>query len=130
MCALALSACSSSDVANGDALASGGATATMSGGSPIADAMLSAHNAARAAVVPAPAAPLPSLAWSSEIASAAQAWANGCTFQHSGGKYGENIYASAGASTTPRDVVDSWVGEAKDYDYAANSCSATCGHYT
>jgi len=51
-------------------------------------------------------------------------------FKHSGGQYGENIYASAGSNTTPADVVDSWVSEAKDYDYAANSCAGTCGHYT
>lgn len=60
----------------------------------------------------------------------AQGWADRCEFKHSGGKYGENIYASAGANTTSQDVVDSWMGEADQYDYAANSCAGTCGHYT
>lgn len=26
--------------------------------------------------------------------------------------------------------VASWVNEKKDYDYASNSCSGVCGHYT
>jgi uncharacterized protein YkwD len=92
--------------------------------------MTAAHNAARAAVSPAATPAIPPLTWSSEIAATAQAWADGCKFEHSSGKYGENLYASGGANTTPEDVVGSWVGEAKDYDYAANSCSGVCGHYT
>jgi hypothetical protein len=27
-------------------------------------------------------------------------------------------------------VVDAWVSEQSDYDYAADSCRGTCGHYT
>jgi hypothetical protein len=46
------------------------------------------------------------------------------------GKYGENLYAAAGKSAAPQEVVDSWVSEVADYDYAANSCSGVCGHYT
>jgi uncharacterized protein YkwD len=90
-----------------------------------------AHNAARAAVVPAANPAIPPLMWSSTVASTAQAWADKCNFKHSGGKYGENIYATSG-SATPADVVGSWVGEAKDYDYATNTCGAgkVCGHYT
>ena len=114
---------------SGDA-PTGGAPATGGAHSPIEDSILSAHNSARAAVTPAPAAEIPALTWSSDVAAAAQAWADRCVFKHSGGQLGENIYASAGASTTPQDVVDSWVSEAKDYDYVANSCAATCGHYT
>ncbi len=92
--------------------------------------MTAAHNAARAAVSPAASPAIAPLAWSSDLAATAQAWANGCKFQHSAGKYGENLYASAGQNVSPADVVASWVGEAKDYDYAANSCSGVCGHYT
>ncbi|MEO7034731.1 MAG: CAP domain-containing protein [Polyangiaceae bacterium] len=92
--------------------------------------MTAAHNAARAAVMPAATPAIPPLGWSAELAATAQAWAAGCKFQHSGGKYGEDLYASAGQAVTPQAVVDSWVGEAKDYDYAANSCSGVCGHYT
>lgn len=92
--------------------------------------MTAAHNAARAAVTPAASPTIPPLVWSSEVAQTAQAWAERCKFEHSGGKYGENIYASAGKSASPADVVESWVSEAKNYDYAANSCSDVCGHYT
>ena len=91
--------------------------------------MTAAHNAARAAVAGAN-PPIPPLTWSADVAATAQAWADKCMFDHSGGKYGENIYASGGSTPTPADVVNSWVGEAKDYNYANNSCSGTCGHYT
>ena len=92
--------------------------------------MTAAHNAARAAVMPAASPAIPPLVWSSTVAASAQAWADQCNFKHSGNPYGENIYAAAGQVATPQQVVDSWVGEAKNYDYAANSCTGTCGHYT
>ena len=90
-----------------------------------------AHNAARAAVSPAPATPIPPLAWSSAVAATAEAWASGCEFVHNPNSgYGENIYATSG-SATPADVVADWVAEKSGYDYATNSCSkSTCGHYT
>ncbi len=92
--------------------------------------MLEAHNEARAAVSPAPSSPMPALSWDSTVAATAQAHADACVFEHSSGSgYGENIYASSGQSS-PADVVGSWVSEKKDYDYASNSCSGTCGHYT
>jgi pathogenesis-related protein 1 len=135
-----LAACSSSDTPNGNGAAgaaNGSAGASSGGASAAGDSepatqmgMTAAHNAARAAVSPAANPAIAPLTWSSEIAATAQAWADGCKFQHSAGKYGENLYASGGANTTPQDVVASWVGEAKDYDYAANSCSGVCGHYT
>lgn len=87
------------------------------------------HNLARESVSPAASSPLPALAWSSTLAATAQAWADGCKFSHSGGPYGENIYATSGTST-PTDVVGSWVSEKSKYNYANNSCSGTCGHYT
>jgi len=92
--------------------------------------MTAAHNAARGRVMPAASPEIPPLIWSANIATTAQAWAERCVFEHSGGKYGENIYASAGKDASASDVVASWASEAKDYDYATNSCSGTCGHYT
>jgi pathogenesis-related protein 1 len=89
-----------------------------------------AHNAARAAVTPAATPAIPNLTWSSAIAATAQAYAEQCKFEHSMGKYGENLYAAAGKDASGQDVVDSWVSEAANYDYAANSCSGVCGHYT
>lgn len=91
-----------------------------------------AHNAARAAVSPAASTPIPPLEWSSDLAAVAQAYAENCVFEHSGGQYGENLYAESGLNATPQDVVDAWVSEDADYDYDSNSCNvgAVCGHYT
>ncbi len=91
--------------------------------------MTAAHNAARASVNPPASTPIPPLVWSGEVAAVAQAYAEKCVFEHSQSPYGENLYASSGSST-PADVVTSWVSEAADYDYASNNCSGICGHYT
>jgi pathogenesis-related protein 1 len=91
--------------------------------------MTAAHNAARAAVVPSATPPLPAMAWSSTVAASAQAWANNCVFADTGPPYGSNAFAGTG-KYTPAQVVASWVSEDADYDYAANTCSADCGHYT
>ena len=88
-----------------------------------------AHNSARAAVSPPAATPIPPLTWSGTVAATAQAWADKCQFMHSGGQYGENLFASSGKST-PAAVVADWVSEDAKYNYAANSCSDVCGHYT
>lgn len=92
--------------------------------------MTAAHNAVRASVSPAANPAIPPLVWSQAVAATAQAWADHCKFEHSGGKYGENIYATAGKKATPADVVKSWADEAAHYDYATNGCNDVCGHYT
>ncbi len=118
--ALSLAACSSNDGSG-------------SGDTEPADVagITAAHNAARAAVMPAASPAIPPLTWSGTVADTAQAWANNCVFMHSGGMYGENLYAGT-APAMPGDVVDDWVNEDKNYDYATNTCSAgeVCGHYT
>ena len=134
LCAMgAATGCSSDDSdSSGSSGSSGSAGASGSSGGGEAGALngiTAAHNAARDNVSPAAATPIPHLAWSSTIAATAQAYAEQCVFSHSGGQYGENLYATTG-SATAQDVVDSWVGESASYDYASNSCSATCGHYT
>ena len=92
-----------------------------------------AHNDARRAKGVA------DLTWSSELAAAAQSWADqmaeGCFFKHSGNGYGENLYgASPAGRATGADAVTGWVSEEQWYDYASNTCSAppddSCGHYT
>lgn len=92
--------------------------------------MTAAHNAARASVSPPASPAIPPLVWDGGIAAVAQAYAENCVFKHSSNQYGENLFASAGGGTTPQSVVDSWVSEAADYNYASNSCSGVCGHYT
>ena len=69
------------------------------------------------------------------MAAYAQAYSEKCTWKHSMGAYGENIYASFGSHPTPADVVDAWVSEVAAYDYPTNACNPTssiteCGHYT
>jgi len=101
-----------------------------------AQAWLDAHNGVRRSPQPPPPAPLPMLTWSAAAAQVAQAWADGCNYAHNGGRgfRGENIAATAPPNA--RDlgfVVSQWgPAEAKDYDYASNTCAPgkQCGHYT
>ena len=89
-----------------------------------------AHNAARQNVQPPADPAIPPLGWSDDLAAVARGHAEKCTFEHSGGPFGENLFAAVGVVPTPQDVVNSWVSEVADYDYASNSCSGVCGHYT
>jgi uncharacterized protein YkwD len=88
-----------------------------------------AHNAARAHVSPAASPAIPDLVWSASLSAVAQAYADRCVFEHSHGTYGETLYASTNG-TAPADVVDSWVSEDAHYDYATDTCTDVCGHYT
>ncbi len=109
-------------------------------------AFLAEHNRVRTRLndhkMPAPvgfqpiaAPPLAPLSWDTTIASGAQAWADGCSHEHSGAPgLGENLYYSAGGAPTPATAVASWESESVDYTYAAigdpvNNQSAI-GHYT
>ena len=103
-------------------------------------ALLSAHNQWRAKVG------VPELQWSDKLAGMARQWAeqlaaSNCDHRHSGkAGYGENIYFASpvtwsNGSTevqkiSPQHVVDDWGTESRSYDYASNSCSGVCGHYT
>lgn len=95
----------------------------------MAERMLAAHNAARAAVKTKP------LVWSDKLAAAAQEWANviitrpGLVHERKS-KYGQNLYEMVGAKVTPEEVVKRWMSEASDYNYKNNRCRADCGHYT
>jgi pathogenesis-related protein 1 len=96
-------------------------------------AMLDAHNQVRASAQPAPSPALPPLHWSEDATATAREWANGCTFSHNPGlgDLGENIGAFYPVgSGTPQSVVQSWAAEAQNYDYATDTCSSACGHYT
>lgn len=99
---------------------------------PALKGIVAAHNAARAAVVPAPSTPLPPMEWSESDAAVAKAYAAKCVFAHNAGRgpRGENLYANSGGTKTPAAVVGSWVSEAKNYNYATNICVGVCGHYT
>jgi uncharacterized protein YkwD len=93
-----------------------------------------AHNSVRAAVG------VPALRWNGELANLATSFIADCVFDHStnaersnkaGFAYiGENLYQSGGFKPTGKQVSDAWASEIADYDYASNSCSGVCGHYT
>jgi hypothetical protein len=98
---------------------------------PMLEGITAAHNVVRANVQPPASTPIPDLVWDPALAAVAQAWADACTFEHSSNGYGENLFASAGdPPPTAQDVVDDWAAEAPNYDYASNTCSGSCGHYT
>jgi len=114
----------------GGASGSGGSSACPEVASQLCG-MTAQHNQARANVNPVPTTPLPSMSWDATVAAAAQAWADQCNFSHYTAGYGQNLYASAGGGApSPAAVVTSWVSEVSNYNYSANSCSGTCGHYT
>lgn len=94
--------------------------------------IVAAHNLARSRVSPAAATPIPALNWSDSDAAVAKAYAAKCVFQHNPnrGPRGENLYAASGGTNTPEKVVGSWESEKAQYNYANNSCSGVCGHYT
>lgn len=94
-------------------------------------AFLTPHNAARSRVG------VPPLKWSNTLATYARKYAYSqrgkCRpLTHSQGQYGENLFWGYGKAWTPREAVNFWVGEAKDYRYSTNSCTPgkMCGHYT
>jgi hypothetical protein len=93
--------------------------------------MTAAHNSARAAVMPAANPALPTVSWSATVAASAQAFVEGCVFADTGPPYGSNAFAGTG-TYTPAQVVQSWVSEDANYDYATNTCTPgqQCGHYT
>src|SRR5262245_36010403 len=51
----------------------------------VAQELVDSHNDVRATPAPAPAPALDDLVWDDELAATAQAWANGCKFEHSQG---------------------------------------------
>jgi hypothetical protein len=94
---------------------------------------LSVHNCVRRSAKPAAAPPIAPLHWSDDIARTAERHARQCVWAHSHTQgLGENIHASAPWSAAETEAAIDWVAEARDYDYATNTCAkgAVCGHYT
>lgn len=93
--------------------------------------MLDAQNAVRARVGVRP------LVWSEKLAHVAQEWADTLvkegSFRHRpNSPWGQNLYAVMGTEFLPQQIVNGWAEEAKDFDFAANTCKEghMCGHYT
>jgi uncharacterized protein YkwD len=91
---------------------------------------LFSHNQMRAAHC------APPLVWSVEVAARAQAWADelaasGCAFEHSHGRYGENLALGiAGVHDDPREIVFLWYDEVAEYDFHRGGFSRATGHFT
>ena len=82
-----------------------------------------------------PWAPLPPVAWSDEVATAAQAWADHlretrkCGLLHSDTRDGENL--AAGKKMDAEGAVRMWAGEINKYSYAPKyEFDKRSGHYT
>jgi uncharacterized protein YkwD len=109
-------------------LASGPPPEPLAGPSPDAAAILAAHNDSRARHCASP------LAWSADLAQTAQRWADrlarSCSLQHSGGRYGENLWAGTAGAFPARQVADAWYGEASKYDFERPGFSMQTGHFT
>lgn len=100
-----------------------------------------AHNAVRAMVQTSPA--LPKMTWNKDLAATAAAWVAMCKdtdgnglIDHNDGRstghpyyVGENVFGGSG-NVTAQQAVDLWASEKASYNYANNSCSGVCGHYT
>ncbi len=93
------------------------------------DAYLAAHNAYRAQHC------APPLRWSDELARVAQAWADalradGCAFEHSKTRYGENLAAGTSGALDPASTTAMWYREVDAYDFARPAFSMETGHFT
>lgn len=111
-------------------------------GSNFKDEILCAHNARRGTFpTPTPEPAIPGLEWDEALADIAADYAAQCIWQHNAnrsdnypGYVGENLALfSSGyqVSELPERTLSLWVeNEMPDYDYASNTCTGVCGHYT
>jgi len=97
---------------------------------------LAIHNCARRTAIPKPNPAMTPLRRSTGIAATAQAYADQCTWGHSGTSgLGENLYAYSEWGAHHTQAAAAWAEEQAYYHYASNTCSAptppgSCGHYT
>ena len=79
---------------------------------------------------------MPPLAWDDTLAATAQEWAN--RIAASGAvppphrAAGENLFWGTAGQWQPKDVLEIWEGESKNYDRATNTCAPgkNCVHFT
>lgn len=88
--------------------------------------VLAAHNALRAKHG------VPPLSWSSSLAETAQAWADGCKFEHSSTGLGENLAQGTTGAYSPGSFVNDWYSEISSYDFTtgASTDGNDVGHFT
>jgi len=83
--------------------------------------MLDAHNKYRAKHG------VSEFAWSDDLASFAFDHASTCVFEHTHGKFGENL---AAGFPTVEDSVDGWYNEIDEYDFNNPGFGEATGHFT
>jgi uncharacterized protein YkwD len=69
----------------------------------------------------------PRLIWDESLAQFARTYASQCHFEHSHGKYGENL--AAGYPTVSAGI-NAWYSENKNYSYFFPGFSSKTGHFT
>lgn len=95
---------------------------------PEAQQMLALHNARRRAHC------APALTWSSELAAAAQAWADRCKLAHAprsvNPRHGENLARGMGDLGKAAYLFGGWYDEVNQYDFSAPGYQKGTGHFT
>jgi uncharacterized protein YkwD len=95
---------------------------------PAAQEMLALHNAKRRAHC------APDLTWSSELAAAAQAWADRCELAHAprsvNPRHGENLARGAGRLGEAAVLFGGWYDEGRRYKFDAPGFQKGTGHFT
>jgi hypothetical protein len=78
----------------------------------------------------------PPLVWNAQLAQFAQNWANNCTWAHSGGPYGENLFGMWSSATTTNYTsqtpyaINAWYQEISSYDFTKPGFYEATGHFT
>ncbi|OJD32700.1 extracellular scp domain protein [Diplodia corticola] len=67
------------------------------------------------------------LLWNNTLADYAQAWSEGCRFEHSNGPYGENLAATYPSAA---DAVTAWANESQHFTFADPGFSEGTGHFS
>ncbi len=101
--------------------------------STLASAMLTAQNEVREKFN------VPPLIWDDDLAAAAQEWANRIAASGvlppahlTNSTIGQNMFWGTADQWLPKDVLEVWEAESKNYDRATNTCAPrkTCVHFT
>jgi uncharacterized protein YkwD len=104
------------------------AKASARGDAAAAQEMLALHNAKRRLHC------APDLTWSSDLAAAAQAWADRCEFSHApraeNPNQGENLARGAGSLGAAAHLFGGWYDEVRQYNFGKPGYQKGTGHFT
>ncbi|KAL1643436.1 hypothetical protein SLS58_004794 [Diplodia intermedia] len=67
------------------------------------------------------------LLWNETLAGYAQAWSEGCRFEHSNGPYGENLAATYPSAS---DAITAWANESQHFSFADPGFTEGTGHFS